>query len=206
MKKIDKILLLLGMLKTDSVIDIKTIKERLQITERTAYRYINTLTDAEIPVHYDPDLRGYCLFAPIKMNIDSLNMGEIFLIMIGLELLSKRVGEHYKAMINKLKEKISIQRPHLIDELIDKLQESDILDSANEDLSRFVIDRFIQYASLNKESLRLVVQDNGTGTRDAVIKKPNLRFRNGWEIYESMVKSESEISIPLAKILLAQLK
>ena len=206
MKKIDKILLLLGMLKADSAIDIGIIKEKLQITERTAYRYINTLIDAEIPVHYDDKLRGYRLLAPIKMNIDSLNMGELFLIMIGLELLSKRVGKHYKDLIEKLQEKISARRVHLIDELLDSMRDTNLLDSSDEDLSQFVIDRFIHYASQNKEAIRLIYQDNGSGLKKTTIKKPNLRFRNGWEIYESMVKSESEFSIPLAKILLAQLK
>ena len=99
--KIDKVLLLLGMLKADSAIDIGTIKDRLQITERTAYRYIHTLQEAEIPVQYDEFKRGYCLATPIKINIDSLNMGEIFLIIIGLELLSKRVGDEYKDLIGK---------------------------------------------------------------------------------------------------------
>jgi len=206
MKKIEKILILLGMLKTDIAIDIGTIQRKLEITERTAYRYINTLIDAGIPVHYEPELRGYRVLTPIKMNIDSFNIGELFLIIIGLELLSKRVKEHYQTQIGQLKEKISARRIHLIDELLESLSTTEILETGDQDLSQFVIDRFIHYANQNKETLQLIYQDNGSGLKKTTIKKPGLRFRNGWEVCENPSRTDSEISIPLTKILLAKIK
>ena len=95
-----------------------------------------------------------------------------------------------------MKGKISAQRIHLIDELLDSLKNADILDSADEDLSQFVIDRFIHYASSNKEGLcGLVYQDNGSGV---ILKTPQLKslicdFGTAGKSMKSPVKSESEL-------------
>ncbi len=59
MTKLKNIIKLLRLLQEKKTVSLRTIMEVCNISERTVYRYIKNLNDANVPVYYDSRRGGY---------------------------------------------------------------------------------------------------------------------------------------------------
>ena len=59
MTALEKLFLLVNMLYTRRSVSVGTIMHDCSVSRRTVFRYIRTLSEANVPVYYDKDVRGY---------------------------------------------------------------------------------------------------------------------------------------------------
>jgi len=81
------------------------LAERLNVSTRTVYRYIDDLSLSGIPIYGEPGV-GYCLHKNFELAPLSLNSEEITTRVLGLEMLTTSVGGKAKSIAQALISKI----------------------------------------------------------------------------------------------------
>ena len=102
MATLDRMLLLIRLLNSRAVVSTKDIQTVCGVSSRTVYRYLNALSEADIPVYFNPQLRGYCLTRRNTGLPDDQRIDHNILIAFGLKLLSQNVNAEYKREIDDL--------------------------------------------------------------------------------------------------------
>ena len=88
MGKLSKIINLISMLYHRQSVSIKTIQDVCHISARTAYRYLNDISAANIPVLFDKTRGGYCLGHNTNIDFARFGVDEILLMIIALKPVS----------------------------------------------------------------------------------------------------------------------
>jgi predicted DNA-binding transcriptional regulator YafY len=61
MSKLKNIIKLLRLLQEKKIVSLESIMEACNVSERTVYRYIKNLHDANVPIYYDRRKGGYMI-------------------------------------------------------------------------------------------------------------------------------------------------
>ena len=92
MSKWDSIITIVSLLFNRRSVSLKLIMEECQISRATTFRYLRSISEANFPIVYDPELRGYVLTNKKCLNISNLNSDEASIVVHGLELCEKEAG------------------------------------------------------------------------------------------------------------------
>lgn len=103
---IKELINLMMLLHSRVSLSIAEISRKFDISERTAFRHIERLSQAGLPVYYDRRLKGYRLLRSMLVKLSDLNLNEAVLLLSGLKLLSENTNDNYKAAISSLISKI----------------------------------------------------------------------------------------------------
>jgi predicted DNA-binding transcriptional regulator YafY len=198
MDKVTKILLLANLLYHRRFVSLDEIMETCQISERTVYRYINTISAAHIPVYYDKDLCGYHLISDGSFNIGEIGTDDTILIAVAVRLLSERLNGLYRKEIEFLKQRLFSSQNFPIEELWDAFDLKTKTEIESKDLSDLVTNLIIHAAILNNRKLKISLTDETDSIQKVEIDKPSLSFRNEWHV--SGKRPEGECTVPISSI------
>ena len=195
MSKLDRILLLVNLLNHRQSATLETIKAACMIPERTAYRYLNVISEANIPVYFDRKHRAYRLNHQDRGSVDDLTVEESVLIVSGLKMLASRLNDEYKAEIEQLIGKVIVRQCFPIEEIL-KTFEHELDDLAGPpDCSNLITSILINAAILCDKKVSLVTSDNGSTKKCVEIKSPSLWFKKNWKLAEKRHDSAQETSV-----------
>jgi predicted DNA-binding transcriptional regulator YafY len=184
MNKLERLLLLINLLYHRKRVPLKTILEVCDISQRTAFRYIQTISAANIPIYYDKHLKGYTLAGKSAVWVNSLRDDEILLIVFALKHISRRVNLSYQKAINSLIKRLASLQTFKLEEFLIAIN-SAIDDNLNKpDISKVLTSLLIQLAIASGKDLRLTITDEGTGEKEIRINNPRLLFKNDWKLVE----------------------
>ncbi|HUV31875.1 MAG TPA: HTH domain-containing protein [Acidobacteriota bacterium] len=193
-----KILQLINLLHHRRSVTVKTIKEVCGVSDRTAYRYLNAISETNIPVYFDKAERAYRLSRPDVLHIDDLSLGEAVIATFALKLLSRCVNEEYRDDVEKLLTKLLAHVPFAVEEVLpalDHILESGIAyDNHSERLSSLLI----QAAILCNRKVRLTTRDSFRDDKDVEIDNPSLLFKKSWQLVGG--EPREGVVAPLAEI------
>ena len=86
------------------------IKRTCDIPERTAYRYLNAISEVDIPVYFDKETRAYRLTQNPVSGIEDLSLGDAVLVIAALKLLKQFVNADYQTEIDKVLTKVLVRQ------------------------------------------------------------------------------------------------
>ena len=191
MTKISRIIKLLHILNSRAFVTMKTITKECQIPERTAYRYLNSLSESNIPLYFDKSVKAYRINRDTSTLLDLLTTEERIYIFMSLKVLSKMLNKNYQSDIKSLYGKVQSYKTFFPQELSDQLSEKlDKLD-INIDLINELNMLFLQIGILTNNAIEVEQEDTKTKQH---FESPALHFDKFWRLIDKE-KAGNEIEI-----------
>lgn len=110
MRKADRLFQLVNLIRSHQPITAEQLAERIGVSIRTIYRYIDDLSVSGIPVYGEPGI-GYVMDEDFELPPLTLNQDEIAALMLGVEILSRSTGNDLAAAAKTLLSKIGAVLP-----------------------------------------------------------------------------------------------
>lgn len=184
MNKTFRLLQLINLLNHRQSVTLETIRETCRIPERTAYRYLNAISEVDVPVFYDKDQRAYRLTHRIPTGIDDLSLSDAVMTIAALKLLKKFVSREYVDEIDRLVTKIQVRQEQpvedgmpIIDEQVRKMDHSDVM---TESLSAALIHTAIAC----DRKVEISASGNNGSCNSLTLGSPALFFKQNWQLDE----------------------
>ncbi len=197
MNKMRKMLLLINVLQSRKRIDIKSITTLCNVHKRTAYRYINTISEANVPIYFDGCEGVYKLREEINQAIWNFDTQDIVMLQLALKTLIPIVNEDYANDLRDLLSRLCAVRNTGIDPIIDSGIHLDYGKSDNENTVK-INELLIHLGILTKRRLRLHHDNNMKETQSITISDPQLQFKAGWIVVG--ITNSGVVKIPLTAI------
>ena len=181
MKSFQKKILLYNLFHNRRVITIDTIKNVCNVSERTAYRYINQLSEINVPIYYDKELGGYCLNRDTEIN-DINDLDDIILIIVSLKSLFKLVNNSYKVKIDKLITTLLVKQKYSLEEIFQSFNVYFDNNHQTEDYSKLLTSLLLYSAMKFKKKINVTLNDENISDNIKFIENPDIIFENRWKI------------------------
>lgn len=197
MSKLHKLIQIMNLLYHRRSVTIDKIKEFCRVSERTAYRYIRALSEANVPVFYDSKRSGYRINASRTIDFGGWIPSEVALIVASLQYLADNLDDDYREDIENLLKRIVTQQSLPFERFWQAWKESLETSKDPNELQRILTSTLINFAvNQNREvNLKLSNQeDNGQLT----IKEPVLRFSGNWVVSDAQQLDMR--SVPVAEV------
>lgn len=196
MKKLSRIIRLMNLLDHKVSIPLKRIQEECDVHERTAFRYLNALKDADIPVYFDSKTNGYRLYSQHSYAVETLQDQELALLIIALTRLIHDADGGYKSQLRNLLRKLEIRCPGQFEDLA-AIAEHVFAERREESgVDSRITEILIQMAT--KSRCELVVLSRlprQSVPREHCLREPALLFSHGWYLVESSDAESARISL-----------
>lgn len=179
-----RIIRLLNLLNSRQFVTMKTIKEVCGIPERTAYRYLNTISQADVPVFYDRHVCAYRLSRQRRLTIDDFNYGEVTILLTAVKLLSSEVNDAYREAIGAIISKVIVRQDFPFEEILGVIDKYIVDSEQYDDLSSMISSILVHSAMSADREIRLISKPLDQVVQENVIKNPRLLFRGKWHLAE----------------------
>ncbi|UCE24266.1 MAG: HTH domain-containing protein [Candidatus Zixiibacteriota bacterium] len=185
MGKLKRVLSLINLLTHRQQVTLDTIKNACGIPERTAYRYLRDISEANFPVYFDRDSRAYRLDRQAVTRIDQFNLEETILILVGLRRLLAGLNDEYKQDAEALVNKLLVRQPMPLEEVVDAYEHQ--LDSLSDqtNCSYLISSLLISAAIRCDKKVRISVDSDNSDVGDVKIDNPALRFKKHWQLVDA---------------------
>lgn len=115
MRKADRLFQVVNLIRTHQPITAQRLAQRLGVSTRTIYRYVDDLSLSGIPIYGEAGV-GYALDEHFELPPLALNRDELDALLLGVELLSRTVGDEMADAARSLLSKIQAVVPeHALD-------------------------------------------------------------------------------------------
>lgn len=111
MRKSDRLFQLTNILRKHQPITAKQLAEKLMVSERTIYRYVDDLSLSGIPVYGEPGV-GYRLSGGFELPPLQLSSGELEALIAGVSFTASLTGKDFAASAHSLLAKIEAVLPN----------------------------------------------------------------------------------------------
>ena len=179
LKNVKKIILLEKLLHNREFVTKKLASKLCGIKGRSFYRYINALSEINIPIYYDKSVHGYRLSNKHLNNINFYTINELVTILLGLNNLHNSVNKDIKTEIEQLSRKIISNSKFNIEDSIEPLNKINNKENHSDKNTDVLIFLLIDIAIKNNYTLKVQYhkQDNSLIT---TIEQPLLEFNKNW--------------------------
>ena len=114
MRKADRLFQLVNLIRVHQPIGAQRLAERLGVSVRSVYRYIDDLSLSGVPVYGEPG-RGYALRPGFELPPLNLDEDELAALLLGTELLTRSTGPALAAAARSLLAKLAAALPGMPD-------------------------------------------------------------------------------------------
>lgn len=107
--KFDSLITLLNILDSRGQVTVSSLMNDLEVSERTIYRYLETLQIAGFPIHYDRQKNSYVFSENYSLRKPNLSLEETLALALSKKFL-KSFGETMEKSINTIEKKLSVKK------------------------------------------------------------------------------------------------
>ncbi|MEK6653257.1 MAG: HTH domain-containing protein [Nitrospirota bacterium] len=119
--KFDSLITILRKLDSREKITVSSIMAELEISERSAYRYIQTLQVAGFPITFDRKKESYIFSERFKLGKPDITVEETLALSLAKRLLGN-FGTGMEKSLNSIEEKLSVKEPALPQHIVLKAE------------------------------------------------------------------------------------
>jgi len=197
MSKIQKLIQILNLLYHRRSVTIEKIKEFCRVSERTAYRYIRALSEANVPVFYDSKRAGYRINESRSIDFGGWIPSEVALIVASLQYFADNLDGNYKKDIENLLKRIVTQQSLPFERFWQAWKESLAQSNDPNELQRILTSTLINFAVNQNREVNLRMSDLGDNGQ-INIKEPVLRFTGNWVVSDAQRIEDNPV--PVAEV------
>lgn len=188
MGRVNNILYLTNLLHEKGSINVNEIRKFCKVSERTAYRYLSTMSKANIPLYYDLDTRSYRLMQSQTLSTNELSLHDIVLLLCSLASVRKSDNMAYSDNIDRLVNRLVARYPFGLSEVWEVLKRNSSGNSG--DPNSFSISHvMIMVAMLLKLKISIQVKDKDGSISSYQIALPKLVFNKSWNVIDAKQKA-----------------
>lgn len=185
MSKLEKIIKLVDLLSHRQWVTLETIMNTCEVPKRTAYRYLNTISESDIPVFYDRDRKAYSLSRSQTLFGQGFGLGDTLILVLALRLFAKHVNGAYKADVDGLLGQLLVRQGHPVEEVIAAFEERIQQEQSAADHSSLLTAMLLHAAIRCEKPIQLQVEKGKRGRREVEVERPRMRFRRDWQVVDA---------------------
>jgi predicted DNA-binding transcriptional regulator YafY len=191
-----RLLKILSLLHSQQTISRENLAITCGVDEETIGRYVAHLSEAGIPINFNPDSGCYHLIGDhIGSTHDRMSPFDVFVLRLALRLLKVRLNGLYKPTVENIEahlESLSTQViPEHVEHLLDSIERRSDTSQLLRDLNCCLI---LEAIRLGRE-IQVVQADNGGLTRATVVAKASLEFGDEWILRDLSGAGKNQIPI-----------
>lgn len=191
MGRVNNILYLTNLLHEKGSINVSEIRKYCKVSERTAYRYLSTMTKANIPLYYDLDTRSYRLMQSQSLSTNDLGLHDIVLLMCSLTKIRMSDDMAYADNIDRLVNRLVAKYPYGLSEVWEVLKRNS--SGGSGDPKSFSISHvMIMVAMLLGIKIIIKVKDEDNAISSVSISLPKLVFNKSWNVIDAKSKANAK--------------
>jgi predicted DNA-binding transcriptional regulator YafY len=185
MAKLESVIRIVNLLYHRKSVTLREIVDECGVCERTAYRYLTALSEANIPLYFDKELRAYTLNADRKLALDNLRTDEGVLLVIALRMLSIQVGGAMSDALEALARKIYSRQQCGLEEMWSFLEDpGDKYSPRTSEISELIVLLTLHEAARRNERVEVLLTSPDQPERRLTFNSPVLRFNDRWYVQE----------------------
>ncbi|TXI95971.1 MAG: YafY family transcriptional regulator [Burkholderiaceae bacterium] len=119
MRKADRLFQVVNLVRAHQPITAQVIADRLEVSLRSVYRYIDDLSASGIPIYGEPGI-GYSLHANFELPPLNLSREEMQAMCLAVSMLSRSTGHQLSAAAQSLRSKLEAVVPATSLQFVDK--------------------------------------------------------------------------------------
>lgn len=120
--KFDSLITLLNILDSRGQVTVSSLMNDLEVSERTIYRYLETLQIAGFPIHYDRQKNSYVFSENYSLRKPNLSLEETLALALSKKFL-KSFGETMEKSINTIEKKLSVKKADIPSHIVVGIEE-----------------------------------------------------------------------------------
>jgi predicted DNA-binding transcriptional regulator YafY len=110
--KFDSLMRILNKLDGWTKVTVESLKEDLDVSERTVFRYLNTIQAAGFPILFDKEKGGYGFMEGYSLKRPDLSMEETLALGISKKMI-RGMGTGWEDSMNRIEQKLSVKKTDL---------------------------------------------------------------------------------------------
>ena len=181
MAKTDKLMLLLNLLYHRPFVSVGTIQKECEISKRTVFRYIDSLSAARFPIQFDTDVKAYRLTDRGNL-VSQFSNEETAMVLFGLVLLERVLSPKHLGAISRARAKLESRISHQVQEVMASGKSLLSEEETPEIVRDFILMSLVNLASLSGLGLRLEHTTKNASKSITDIGHPKLVFDKEWKI------------------------
>jgi len=182
MTRSNRILSLLSLLSYRRSVPLETIKHTLGICDRTAYRYLNELSEANIPLFHDRSAGGYRLIRTQDVALPTFSDNELIVLTTALMLARRHLNSCYRAMLDALASKLCIRQRLPLERIVETHRETTPDNVVQPNYSADVTAAIFGFAVAENRDMKVVTSDTKEIQRTLSVRNPSMIFRQSWHL------------------------
>ncbi len=198
MSKMENLLVILQLLSSRRSLSIRTIQRECRVTERTAYRYVNSLAAAGFPIHYDREVGGYRILTKHSI-IQQLTSAELGAIHVGALLLEQIAGERSLQAVKGARIKIESMMASKLQEVLFMGKQTFFNSKTPTALKEYVAFTLLLFASKVDSKVKIRFLNTYGELEEIDIGRPRILYDSGWTVSEGASMPE-HCRIPIRSI------
>jgi predicted DNA-binding transcriptional regulator YafY len=196
---ISRLIKILSLLHSRQSISRENLASSCGVSEETVSRYVANLTEAGVPVSYDPVTGIYNLTdGSNAFEDDRMSPFDVFLLRLAVRLLKKRLNGLYQPTVDHIEshlQNLSSQKvPLRVDHLLDSMERRSDSPHLIRDLNCCLI---LEAIRLGRE-IQVVQSDQSGLTRETVVEKASLEFGDEWVLRD--LGGAGDRTIPISTV------
>ncbi len=121
MNKFNRLLYILNKLDQREKVRASELAKELEVSERTIYRYINSLIEAGFPIYYDRDKKSYSFTENFSLRRALLQTEEALILALARKFLEPLFGIRALEILSQIERKIIFAKGGVFDTLLEAL-------------------------------------------------------------------------------------
>jgi HTH domain len=182
MTQLGRVLSLLTMFNQRQSISLKTIRETLGISERTAYRYVAELSSANIPLYYDDKSGGYRLDQAADIALPTLTDNEMIVLTTAIMIARRHLNSSYRTTLDQLALKLCVRQRLPLDRIIETYRETSPKSVAQPDYSPEVTATLFEFAVAQNRDIQVVKSESHRMPRTLSVRYSSMTFHKSWHL------------------------
>jgi predicted DNA-binding transcriptional regulator YafY len=180
--KTHRLLQLINLLNHRQFVTLETIRETCKIPERTAYRSLNDISEVDVPVYFDKELRAYRLTDRRATGLEDLSASDAVLVAGALKVLKRFVNDEYSSEIDRLLTKVLVRQEHSVEDGLPIIDQHALKISRDDVMTEPLSSALIHTAIASNREVQITTANNGS--RDSLkLKNPALSFKGNWRLH-----------------------
>jgi len=107
--KFDSLMMILNKLDSGEKVTVDSLREDLGVSQRTVFRYLNTIQVAGFPIVFDKDQGGYTFMEGYSLKKPDLNLEETLALGISRKMMA-RMGTGWEDSMKRIEDKLSVKK------------------------------------------------------------------------------------------------
>jgi predicted DNA-binding transcriptional regulator YafY len=190
MGKTTRILQLVNLLISRECVTLDNIRTICNIPNRTVYRYLNWISEADIPVYYDKETQAYRLSRSRKISLDEISTHEGVLLVTSLKAMSAHVNEEYRGDLERLMTKVLVRQQLPLDGDFTQALGNSVAKGRDPDYTVTLATAMVTAAVATGRPIRLSMTKKDGQSWSEEIAEPRLTFSGEWGVSENRETGE----------------